>query len=188
MKVIASSLRKGNVIEREAKLYVIIAVEHTFPGKGMPVTQVDLRRIADGIKVSDRYRTTELVERAFVEDRVYTFLYSDSDGYHFMSPESYEQIAINADLVGEDSRYLIEGLEVTISFHESVPIALQLPQKVVLEVIETEPVIKGQTSSSSYKPALLSNQQRTMVPSHITQGSRVVILTEDGSYVSREKD
>jgi elongation factor P len=188
VKVIASSLRKGNVVDKDGKLYVILSAENIHPGKGTPVTQLDMRRISDGVKVSERYRTTEQVERAHVEDREHTFLYHDSDGYHFMNPETYDQVAVSEDVVGDQAPYLQEGMTVSLSLHEGVGIALVLPQRATFEVVDTEPVTKGQTASSSYKPALLSNGVRTAVPPHIGVGTRVVVMTADGSYVERAKD
>jgi len=188
VKVIASSLRKGNVVEKDGKLYVILSAENIHPGKGTPVTQLDMRRISDGVKVSERYRTTEQVERAHVEDREYQYLYSDAEGFHFMNPESYEQIAVAADVIGDQAPYLQEGMSVTLSVHDGVGIAVSLPQRAIFEVVETEPVTKGQTASSSYKPALLSNGVKSAVPPHITVGTRIVVMTADGSYVERAKD
>jgi elongation factor P len=188
VKVIASTLRKGNVVEKDGKLYVILTAENIHPGKGTPVTQLDMRRITDGVKISERYRTTEQVERAFVEDRDHTFLYQDGEGFHFMNPENYEQIAVPEDVVGDAAPYLQESMTVTLSTHNGVPLTIELPQRVTLEVAETEPVTKGQTASSSYKPAILSNGVKTSVPPHISAGTRVVIMTADGSYVERAKD
>jgi elongation factor P len=188
VKVIASSLRKGNVIEKDGKLYVILFAENIHPGKGTPVTQLDMRRISDGVKVSERYRTTEQVERAHVEDREHTFLYADGEGYHFMNPETYDQIAVSEEVVGDAAPYLQEGMTVSLSVHEGVGIAIELPQRAVFEVVETEPTTKGQTASSSYKPAILSNGVKTAVPPHITTGTRIVVMTADGSYVERAKD
>ena len=188
MKVIASTLRKGNVVDKDGKLYVILFVENIHPGKGTPVTQLDMRRITDGVKVSERYRTTEQVERAFVEDREHTFLYQDGEGFHFMNPETYDQVAVPKDILGDQAAYLQEGMAVMLSVYNGVPIAIDLPQRVTLEIVETEPTMKGQTASSSYKPAKLSNGMRTMVPPHIATGTRVVIMTTDGSYVERAKD
>ena len=187
MKVIASSLRKGNVVDMDGRLYVVLTAQNIHPGKGTPVTQLDMRRISDGVKVSERYRTTEQVERAFVEDREHTYLYQDGEGYHFMNPETYDQVAVPQDIIGDQAAYLQEGMAVMLSTHNGVPIAIELPQRVTLEITETEPVVKGQTASSSYKPAMLSNGVRTLVPPHITAGTRVVIMTEDGSYVERAK-
>ena len=188
VKVIASSLRKGNIVDIDGKLYVILSAENIHPGKGTPVTQLDMRRISDGVKVSERYRTTEQVERAHVEDREYQYLYQDGDGYHFMNAETYDQVTVPEDGIGDQAAYLQEGMKVTLSIHEGIAVAIELPQRVVLEVIETEPTVKGQTASSSYKPAVLSNGVRTGVPSHITPGTRIVVMTADGSYVERAKD
>ncbi|TMJ24834.1 MAG: elongation factor P [Alphaproteobacteria bacterium] len=188
MKVIASSLRKGNIVDINGKLYVILSAENIHPGKGTPVTQLDMRRISDGVKISERYRTTEQVERAYVEDREYQFLYRDGDGYHFMNSENYDQVTVPPDIIGDQVAYLAEGMKVMLSIHEGVPVAIQLPQRAVLEVVETEPTMKGQTASSSYKPAILSNGARTMVPPHISAGTRIVVMTADGSYVERAKD
>jgi elongation factor P len=188
VKVSASSLRKGNAVDIDGKLYIVLSAENIHPGKGTPVTQLDMRRIADGVKVSERYRTTETVERAEVDERNYTFLYQDGDGYHFMNPESYDQLAAPADLVGDAAAYLQDGMTVSLMVHEGVALAVELPPRVTLEVVETEPVVKGQTASGSYKPAVLSNGVRTMVPTYITAGTRIVVMTEDGSYSERAKD
>ncbi len=188
MKVIASSLRKGNIIEVDGKLGVIVSVENIHPGKGTPVTQMDFRRIADGVKVGLRYKTTDQVERAFVEDRKHQYMYQDADGFHFMNMETYDQLALPPDIVGDQAAYLQPEMEVTISLHEGVPVAIELPPRATLEVTETEPTIKSQTAASSYKPALLSNGVRTMVPPFVTAGTRIVVNTADGSYIERAKD
>jgi elongation factor P len=152
------------------------------------VTQLDVRRISDGVKVSLRFKTTDQVERAFVEDRKHQFMYQDSDGFHFMNMESYDQVAVPPDIIGDQASYLQPEMEVTISLHEGVAVAIELPPKAVLEVVDTEPTVKGQTASSSYKPALLSNGVRTMVPPFVTAGTKIVVMTADGSYVERAKD
>ncbi len=188
MKVIASSLRKGNVVDIDGKLYVVMNAENIHPGKGTPVTQLNMRRISDGVKISERYRTTEQVERAIVDDREHTFLYADGDGFHFMNPESFDQLTATADVVGDAAPYLQEGMAVMLSTHNDVPIAIDLPRTAVLEVVDTEPSVKGQTASSSYKPAMLSNGVRTAVPPYISVGTKIVVLTEDGSYLERAKD
>jgi elongation factor P len=187
VKVIASSLRKGNVVELDDKLYVVLTAENFHPGKGTPVTQVDMRRISDGVKVSERWRTTEQVERANVDEREYDFLYSDGEGYHFMEPQTYEQVTVSEDVAGDQKVFLTEGIKVFLKTYQGVAIAIELPQKVTVEIAETEPVMKGQTASSSYKPALCTNGLRVMVPPHIGAGTRIVINTEDNSYVERAK-
>ena len=188
MKVAASSLRKGNALDIDGKLYIVLSIENIHPGKGTPVTQLDMRRISDGVKVSERYRTTEVVERAEVDERNHTFLYSDSDGFHFMNPETYDQLTASKAMVGDAAAYLQDGMTVSLMVHDDLPLAVDLPPRVTLEVVETEPVVKGQTASGSYKPAILSNGVRTMVPTYITAGTRIVVMTEDGSYSERAKD
>jgi elongation factor P len=188
VKVIASSVRKGNVLDVDGKLCVVMKAENIHPGKGTPVTHLDMRRISDGVKITERYRTTDQVERAYLEDKTYNYLYEDDMAFHFMEPETFEQIAVPKDIVGDQAVYLQENMAVNLSLHEGVPIAIELPQRVTFEIVEADPVVKGQTASSSYKPAKLSNGQRVMVPPHIGAGTRVVIMTEDGSYVERAKD
>ena len=188
VKVIASSVRKGNVLDVDGKLYVVLTAQNFHPGKGTPVTQVDMRRIVDGVKVSERWRTTEQVERAFVEDLNFQYLYEDGEGFHFMNPESYDQVVVDVDTMGEQKAYLQEGMTCVLSIHEGNPLSVELPRHVTLEIAETEPVVKGQTASSSYKPAILSNGIRTSVPPHVSAGTRVVIATEDNSYVERAKN
>jgi elongation factor P len=188
VRVIASSLRKGNILDIDGTLYVVLSAENFHPGKGTPTTQVDMRRISDGVKTTQRYKTTEQVERAYVEDREHTFLYQDGDGFHFMNAETYDQITVSGDIVGDQAAYLEPEMKVKVSLHEGVPLAIELPQRAVLAVVETEPTVKGQTASSSYKPAVLSNGVRTMVPPHIATGTRIVVMTADGSYVERAKE
>jgi elongation factor P len=189
VRVIASSIRKGNIIEREdGQLCVVLSAESFHPGKGTPTTQIDMRRLSDGVKVTDRYKTTEQVERAFVEDKNFDFLYADADGYHFMNADTYDQLQVPRHIIGDQAQWLQEGSKVILSIFDGSPVAIQLPPRVTLEVVETEPAMKGQTASSSYKPARLSNGARVMVPPHISVGVRVVIQTEDGGYVERAKD
>jgi elongation factor P len=188
LKVIASSIRKGNVIEQDGKLYVVVTAENIHPGKGTPVSQIEMRRISDGVKVSERYKTTDQVEKATIEERNYTFLYEDPDGFHFMNPETFDQVQVSKDVIGSSAIYLQENMTVKLSMHDTNPVSIALPARVTLEVVETEPVTKGQTASSSYKPAVLSNGLRTGVPPHVAAGTRIVVLTEDGSYCERAKD
>lgn len=188
MKVIASSLRKGNVVEMDGKLYAVLKAENFHPGKGTPTTSVDMRRISDGVKVAERWRTTEMVEKATVDEREYDFLYEDGEGYHFMEPATYEQVSVHPDVIGDQSVFLTEGIKVYLKTFEGVAIAMELPQRVTVEITETEPVVKGQTASSSYKPAICSNGLRVMVPPHIGSGTRIVINTDDLSYQERARD
>lgn len=188
MKVIASSLRKGNVVEVDGKLYVVLTAQNFHPGKGTPVTQVDMRRISDGTKVSERWRTTEQVEKAHVDERSYNYLYEDGEGYHFMEPETYEQVVVTHDVMGDSAVYLQEGASCFLQVYNGAPISIEMPAKITVEITETEPVVKGQTASSSYKPATVDNGLRVMVPPHIGVGTRIIINTEDNSYVQRAND
>jgi elongation factor P len=165
-----------------------VTAENIHPGKGTPVSQIEMRRISDGVKISERYKTTDQVEKATIEERNFTFLYEDGDGFHFMNPETYDQVQVSKDVIGDAAAYLQESMTVKLSTHDVNVVSIALPQRVTLEVVETEPVTKGQTASSSYKPAILSNGVRTTVPPHIAVGTRIVVMTEDGSYSERAKD
>ena len=188
VSVIASNVRKGNIIEKNGELYVVLTAENFHPGKGTPTTQIEMRRIRDGVKVNDRYKTTDGLEKAFVDMRKNNYLYKDGDAYVFMDPETFDQSHVSSDILGDMAVYLQENMEVTLSLFNSIPIAIELPSRVVLQVLDTEPVVKGQTASSSFKPAKLSNGVKTAVPPHINVGTRVVVNTEDGSYVERAKE
>jgi elongation factor P len=190
VKVIASDVRKGNVLEHEdGKLYVVMSHETYRPGKGTPTTTIVMRRIADGVKTTITHKTTDGLEKAFVEEVKHTFLFDDGDaGLVFMNPESYEQVHLTKDMVGDSAAYLQPEMEVHLTMFEGQALSIELPPRVTLTIETTEPVVKGQTASSSYKPAMLSNGLKTMVPPHIGAGTRVIVSTEDGSYVERAKD
>ena len=188
VSVIASSVRKGNVIEKEGKLYLVLTAENIHPGKGTPVTHLEMRRISDGVKTVERLRTTDSIEKAFIEQNNYQYLYHDGDNYVFMQPETFDQVPVPADVVGDAAPYLTENMDVQMQSFEGRPISIEIPQRATFEVVDTEPVMKGQTASGSFKPAMLSNGVRTMVPTHITTGTRIVVMTADGAYVERAKD
>lgn len=190
VKVIASDVRKGNVLEHEdGKLYVVMSHETFRPGKGTPTTTIVMRRIIDGVKTTETYKTTDGLEKAFVEEVKHQYLFDDGDaGLVFMNPNSYEQVHLARDMVGDAADYLQPEMMVDLTMHDGQALSIELPPRVTLEIVETEPVVKGQTASSSYKPAKLSNGVKTMVPPHIGAGTRVIVSTEDGSYVERAKD
>jgi elongation factor P len=188
VSVIASSIRKGNVVEKDGKLYVVLTAENVHPGKGTPVTQLEMRRISDGVKINERYKTTDSLEKAFIDERSYQYLYQDGGHWVFMEPETFDQIHVGKDVVGDMAPYLIENMEVRLQSFNGTAIAIEIPARAVFEVVDTEAVMKGQTASGSFKPAMLSNGVRTMVPTHIVTGTRIVVLTEDGSYVERAKE
>jgi elongation factor P len=190
VKVIASDVRKGNVLEHEdGQLYVVMSHETFRPGKGTPTTTIVMRRITDGVKTTATHKTTDGLEKAFVEEVKHTFLFDDGDaGLVFMNPDNYEQVHLTKDMVGDSVAYLQPEMEVHLTMYEGQALSIELPPRITATIETTEPVVKGQTASSSYKPAMLDNGIKTMVPPHIGPGTRVVISTEDNSYVERAKD
>jgi elongation factor P len=187
-KIIASEVRKGNVLDIDGALCTVLKAESIRPGKGTPTTHIDMRRISDGVKIVKSYRTTESVERAFLDEKTFDYLYEDDMGFNFMEPITFEQISIPKDLVGDQAIWLQENMNCQVQLFEGTPVSIELPPRVTLEIVEADPVVKGQTASSSYKPAKLSNGARVMVPPHIGAGTRVVVRTEDGEYVERARD
>lgn len=189
MKINGNSIRVGMIIEHQNRLWRAVKTQHTMPGKGGAFMQVELKDIREGTKLNERFRSSDTVERVSLEQRDYQYLYSDGNTFTFMDTEIYEQIELSADMIGEDQvPYLQENMTVTIESYEGSPISVQLPNTVVLEIVEADAVVKGQTASSSFKPAILENGVRTLVPPHVASGTRVVINTDDGSYVERAKD
>ena len=189
MKINGNAIRPGMVIEHRNRLWRAVKIAHTQPGKGGAYLQVELKDIRDGTKLNERFRASETVERARLDQSEYQFLFSEGDMYTFMHVATYEQIVMNEDVVGdEQAKYLQDGMQVIIETFEEEPIGVQLPPQAAFEVIEADAVVKGQTAASSYKPAILDNGIRTMVPPHIETGTRVIVSTEDGSYVERAKE
>lgn len=187
MKDVAINLRSGHVIELNGKLWVVVKNEIMQPGKGASVSQIELRDVRTGNKDNVRFRTQEAVERVRLEQADYQFLYADGDDYHFMNQENFEQITVKGDVFGDRAAFLQEGMIVEIETFEGEPLGAKLPPSVILEIVEADPVIKGQTATTSYKPAILENGVRILVPPHIETGTKVVVKTEDGSYVERAK-
>jgi elongation factor P len=189
MKISGNAIRPGMVIEHRGRLWRAVKIMHTQPGKGGAYLQVELKDLRDGTKLNERFRSAETVERVRLDQRPYQYLFSDSSMYTFMDTETFEQLAIPGETIGEGQLpFLQENMTVTIESHEGAPVTVQLPDTVVLTVVEADAVVKGQTAASSYKPAMLDNGVRTMVPPFIETGTRVVINTADGAYVERAKD
>jgi elongation factor P len=188
MKINGNAIRPGNVIEHEGRLWRAIRIMHTQPGKGGAYLQVELKDIRSGTKLNERFRSSETVERVRLDEKDYQFLFADGDQYTFMDQETYEQIALPEEMIGEPHVYLQDGMVVSVQSYEGSPISVELPETVVMEIVEADPVVKGQTAASSYKPAKLSNGVRVMVPPHIASGTRIVVNTADSSYVERAKD
>lgn len=188
MKVNASELKVGNVIEMDGKLLQVLKRETTKPGKGGAYLQAEVRDLNTGNKDNIRLSTKETVTKAQLEQEKYQFLFADGDVCTFMNGQTYEQVEINKDLIGDPAQYLKDGMEVVIETHEGSPLSVSLPENITFEIIEADPVVKGQTASSSYKPAVLENGVRVMVPPHIEAGTRIVVKSTDGSYVEKAKD
>jgi elongation factor P len=188
MKVTAITVRGGNVLEHNGKLWIVLKSEIYNPGKGASVVQVEMRDLRSGNKTNERFRTQETVERVSLEEAEFSFLYADGDTLTFMNQETYEQMSVERELVGFPAAFLQDGMKVSIRTYEGLPLAVELPDTVTLKITEADAVVKGQTASSSYKPAMLENGVKTSVPPFIGTGTRIVVKTEDGSYVKRAKD
>ena len=188
MKISGVDIRPGNIIEYEGGIWRAVKIQHTQPGKGGAYMQVELKNLIDGRKNNVRFRSAETVERIRLDTKDFQFLYHDGDMLVFMDKESYEQVSLAEDLIGEPAAFLQDGMDVIMELHEDRPISVQLPDTIEATIVEADAVVKGQTASSSYKPAVLSNGVRTMVPPHIATGTRIVVMTADGSYVERAKD
>lgn len=188
MKENAINLRSGNVIEYEGKLCVVVKNDIVQPGKGASVAQVEIRDVRTGNKMNVRFRTQETVERIRLEQDNYQFLFADGEDYTFMHQENFEQLVVQKDIIGDQAVFLQEGMVVEIETFEGEPLNVTLPKQVTLEIVEAEPVVKGQTATTSYKPAITTNGVKVMVPPYIDVGTRIVVKPEDGSFVERAKD
>lgn len=188
MKVNAITLRSGNVIDYNDKLWVVVKNDIQQPGKGASVAQVELRDIRTGNKDNVRFRTQETVERVRLEQDDYQYLYAEGEDHIFMHQETFEQISLHKELIGQPAAYLQEGMIVEVETFEGEPLGVRLPDTVTVEIVEAEPVVKGQTATTSYKPAVLANGEKVMVPPHVESGTRIVVKSEDGTYVERAKD
>ena len=186
-KMQANQMRAGMVIEFEGQRYTIIKQNIMIPGKGNAIIQVDMRNIKSGAKKDQRWRTADTVERLTTEDKEFTFSYAEGENIVLMDPESFEQTTVSKEILGERLPFLVENMTVNVRLIEGEPVSMDLPETVVLEIVEADPVVKGQTATSSYKPAVLSNGVKTMVPPFITVGEKIVVKTEDGSYYERAK-
>jgi len=188
MAIPATQMRPGMIIKHNNDLHLVFSVEHRTPGNLRAFIQAKLRNVRTGAMFEHRFRSGDPIDRVNVDEIAMEYLYQDGDGYHFMNQETYDQITVSKDTIGDQAAFLQENMKVNLSVHESVVVAVALPQRATLEVVETEPTVRGQTASSSYKPAMLSNGVRTMVPPHISPGTRIVVMTADASYVERAKD
>jgi elongation factor P len=188
MKITAIDIKPGNVLEYEGKLWLVMKRELVQPGKGGAFAQVEMRDLRAGNKTIERFRTQETVERVVLDEKEMQFLFLDGNQATFMDNESYEQITVEREMIGDPADFLVEGMVCSVKLYEGSALSVELPQSVVMEVVEADPVVKGQTASSSYKPGKLSNGRRVMIPPHVAPGTRIVVNTSDGSYVERAKD
>ena len=187
MRIDGSAVRMGMVIEYEDKLKLVVKHEIRNPGNLRSFNQVELKDVRDGTKKNVRLSSSESIERVSLDQSPYNFLYADGDTLHFMNNESYEQVTLPKDLIGESHKFLQDGMTVSIESYEGKPISVQLPSKVTMTIVEADPVVKGQTASSSYKPAILENGVRVMVPPFIGSGEKIVVDTMSLEYVERAK-
>ncbi len=187
MKINAIELKPGNVMEHEGRLWLVLKRELVQPGKGGAFAQVELRDLRTGTKSNERFRTQETVERVHLDEKEMQFLFMEGDQATFMDNETFEQITVPREMIGEPADFLRDGMVCTVQTYEGAPLSVQLPQTVTMQVVEADPVVKGQTAASSYKPAMLSNGVKTMVPPFVTTGEKIVVKTEDASYVERAK-
>jgi elongation factor P len=185
MKVNGNELRPGAVIEHDGSLWVAVKTQTVKPGKGPAYNQVELKNLIDGRKLNNRFGSDEKVEQTHLEIRDFQFLYKEGDSLVFMDNDTYEQISLAGEFVGERAAFLQDGMNVSLKLHGERPVSIALPDQVVLEIAQAEPTLKGQTAASSYKPALLANGVRVMVPPFISAGERIVVDTNEIAYIRR---
>lgn len=185
MKINGNEIRPGNVIMHKKELWVAVKVNHVKPGKGGAFAQVELKGIVTNTKLNERFRSAETVDKIRLEQKEYQFLYAQDDMLVFMDNESYEQLELMTDFVGDRAQFLQDGMLVKVESHEGTPLGVELPQFVTLEVKETEPVVKGQTAANSFKPAVLENGIKVMVPPFVSEGERIVVDTGEITYFKR---
>lgn len=185
MKINGNEIRAGNVIEHKGGLWAAVKTQHVKPGKGGAFAQVELKNLIDGTKLNERFRAAETVERVRLEQKEYQYLYAEGDMLVFMDSETFEQLELMKDFVGDRAAFLQDGMTVTVELYEEKAIGIQLPDQVVLEITEADPVVKGQTVSSSYKPALMENGIRVMVPPFISAGEKILVDTNEITYLRR---
>jgi len=185
MKINGNEIRTGNVIQHQNGLWVAVKTGAVKPGKGPAYAQVELKNLIDGRKLNERFRASETVERVRLEQKDHTYLYAEGDLLIFMDAESFEQISIPKEMIGERAAFLQDGMQVVVESHEEKPIGVQMPEHVTLEILETEPTVKGQTASSSYKPSTVDNGLRVMVPPYISVGEKIIVNTETIEFVKR---
>ncbi|GAA0311224.1 elongation factor P [Sphingomonas oligophenolica] len=185
MKINAVEIRPGNILEYEGGIWRAVKIQHTQPGKGGAYMQVEMKNLIDGRKNNVRFRSAESLEKVRLETTDFQFLFREGDQLTFMDKVNYEQITLPADLLGDAAAFLQDGMDVVMELWEERPISVQLPDQIEALIVEADAVVKGQTASSSYKPAILENGVRVMVPPHIGAGTRIVVDVYEQTYVRR---
>jgi len=185
MKINGNEIRPGNVIQHKGALWVAVKTQHVKPGKGPAYAQVELKNVTEGTKLNERFRSSETVERVRLEQQDFQFLYAEGDMLVFMNTDTYDQIELPKEFLEERAAFLQEGMKVSIESYEGKPLGVTLPDQVTLQVVEADPVVKGQTAASSYKPAVLENGVRVLVPPFVVAGEKVVVDTNELTYVRR---
>jgi elongation factor P len=185
MKINGNEIRPGNVIEHNNSLWIAVKTQAVKPGKGPAYNQVELKNLINGSKLNERFRSSETVEKVRLEQKDFQFLYPQGDMLVFMDNDTYEQMELQQDFVGERAAFLQDGMKVVLEMHEGRAIGISLPDQVTLTVVEADPVVKGQTAASSYKPAVLENGVRVMVPPFVTSGEKIIVDTNEMAYVKR---
>jgi elongation factor P len=188
MKINANLIRPGNILDHNGKQWAVLKIQLIQPGKGGAFIAVEMRDVRTGTKTNERWRTADTVEKLQVEEKDCTFLFGDGESLTFMDAETFDQFTVPADMVGDPAVFLQDGMPVTVELIEGAPVSVTLPDKVVLEVVEADPVVKGQTAASSYKPGKLSNGVRVMIPPFVETGTRIVVSTADRAYIERSKE
>jgi elongation factor P len=185
MKISGVDIRPGNIIEYEGGIWRAVKIQHTQPGKGGAYMQVEMKNLIDGRKTNVRFRSAETVERVRLDTKEFQYLYADGDDLVFMDKDTYEQVQLPRDLIGDAAAFLQDGMDVKLDMYEERPISVELPSQIEATIVEADAVVKGQTASSSYKPAILDNGVRVMVPPHISSGTRIVVDQYTQEYVRR---
>ncbi len=187
-KISGVEIRPGNILEYNGKLWAVLKTQHTQPGKGGAYMQVEMKDVVNGTKTNERFRSADTVERVRLDQKDFLYLYSEDENLVLMDQDSYDQIHIKKEMVGDAIQFLQDNMQVTVEMHDGNPLTIALPDSVTLTVAETEPTVKGQTAASSYKPATMENGARVMVPPFINSGDKIKVNTVDATYIERAKD
>jgi len=187
VKVNGNTIKPGNVIEHKSGLWIAVKTSHVKPGKGGAFAQIELRNLKDGTKLNERFRSSENIERVILEENSFIFLYKEDENLIFMNNQTFEQINIHEKMIGDQSAFLQDGMNVIINSYNDEPVSVNMPDTCIEEIVEADAVIKGQTASSSFKPAVLKNGIKVMVPGHIEVGTKIVVRPSDSTYVEKAK-